>query len=63
MRSLNELSVSSPAKAFNVGSKNAAVLPEPVWLDTRRSLPSIAAGIACSCTAVGAVKPRLSRAF
>ena len=60
MRSLNDESASSVAKAFSVGSKNAAVLPEPVWLDTRRSLPSSAAGIACSCTGVGVVKPKPS---
>jgi hypothetical protein len=63
MRSLNEISESSFAKAFKVGSKNAAVLPEPVWLDTRRSLPSSAAGIACSCTGVGVVKPKPSIAW
>ena len=58
MRSLKDINVSCSAKAFTVGSKNAAVLPEPVWLDTRRSLPSNAAGIDCSCTGVGVVKPK-----
>ena len=62
IRSLNGTKVSWAASAFNVGSKNAAVLPEPVWLDTKRSLPSKAAGIDCSCTGVGEVKPKLCKA-
>ena len=41
------------AKWLIDGSKNATVLPLPVWLDTKRSLPSRASGIAASCTAVG----------
>ncbi|MCY1375513.1 hypothetical protein D9M69_629340 [compost metagenome] len=35
------------------GSMNAAVLPEPVWLDTSRSRPARKAGMACACTGVG----------
>ena len=62
IRSLKETKASSPAKAFNVGSKNAAVLPEPVWLETNKSLPAKAAGIACYCTGVGVVKPKPSSA-
>ena len=62
MRSLKDTKASSPAKEFKVGNKNAAVLPEPVWLDTNKSFPSNAAGIACSCTGVGVVKPKPSSA-
>ncbi|MNY25122.1 hypothetical protein D3C86_1588830 [compost metagenome] len=35
------------------GSMNAAVLPEPVWLETSRSRPARNWGMACACTGVG----------
>jgi hypothetical protein len=35
------------------GSMNAAVLPEPVWLETSRSRPARKAGIAWAWTGVG----------
>ena len=54
----------SASKALSTGSKYAAVLPLPVWLDTIKStnflLPSgdfMASGMALSCTGVGLVKP------
>jgi len=62
IRSLNGTKVSWLANTFKVGSKNAAVLPEPVWLDTNKSLPSSAAGIDCSWTGVGVVKFKPSKA-
>ncbi|MNT32980.1 hypothetical protein D3C72_1688880 [compost metagenome] len=46
---------SALASLCSDGSMKAAVLPEPVCDETSRSRPSIAAGIACDCTAVGAV--------
>ena len=58
IRSLNGTNVSCSDNALSVGKSNAAVLPEPVWLDTNKSLPSSAAGIDCSCTGVGVVKPK-----
>ncbi len=56
-------------KVCNTGNKKAAVLPLPVWLETIRSFWFWASGscrvsgMACACTAVGAVKPRSATAF
>ena len=41
----------------NAGSKNAKVLPEPVFDDAIKSLPANAIGSACSWMAVGSVIP------
>ena len=35
---MNGTKVSSVARPFNVGRRKAAVLPEPVWLETNKSL-------------------------
>lgn len=41
-----------------IGNPNAADFPLPVWALARISRPSIAGGIACSCTGVGSVNPK-----
>ena len=44
------------AASFSIiGSRNAAVLPVPVWAQPMRSRPSRIGGIAFSCIGVGTV--------
>ena len=73
-RSKRSASSACLSKVCNTGSKNAAVLPLPVWLDTSRSVnlaflpsacasrPCMAFGIVANCTAVGWLKPRSATA-
>src|SRR5579871_5742129 len=47
-----------PMRWFRMGSRNAAVLPLPVWAHAMRSRPSRAAGMASPWMPVGRTKPR-----